>query len=300
MKGESIRITASLLRRWPLPEPGADGGKEERGSALVVGGSLEMPGAALLAAMGALRAGAGKLQIATSQKVAPWMAIAMPEARVIGLASTRHGEIAARACKAIFPQVDRCDAMVVGPGMPDASAVVDLLHQRKRSHATLVIDAGGLLFFSGRRGLPASARGNTILTPHPGEMAKLWGIERKEVVGHSLDVARAAAARIGAVVVLKGSSTYIAAPDGKAFHNTEGNIGLGTSGSGDVLSGIIAGLAARGADPLRAAAWGVYLHAKAGDALARKMGALGFLARELLGEIPGMMARLSGNRQRRG
>ncbi|HMJ55221.1 MAG TPA: NAD(P)H-hydrate dehydratase [Polyangiaceae bacterium] len=295
MTAASIRITASLLRQWPLPEPGADGGKEERGCALVVGGSRETPGAALLAAIGVLRAGAGKLQIATSREVAPGMALAVPEARVIGLGSTRRGEIATGACKAIFPEVKRCDAMVVGPGMADASAVVDLLHRAKQRDATLVVDAGGLRFFSGRRVLPAVGRGKTILTPHPGEMANLWGVERSEVVLHPLELARAAAARIGAIVVLKGPSTYIVGPDGKAFHNTEGNIGLGTSGSGDVLSGIIAGLAARGADPLRAAAWGVYLHAKAGDVLARKGGTLGFLARELPAEIPALMARLSGN-----
>jgi ADP-dependent NAD(P)H-hydrate dehydratase len=298
MKGDSVRISPRLLRRWPLLEPKGDGGKEERGCALVVGGSSQMPGAAVLAAIGALRAGAGKLQIATNREVAPWMAIAVPEARVIGLGSTRQGEIAARACDAISAEVKRCDALVVGPGMADASAVVGVIHRQKQRGATLVVDAGGLRFFSGRRALPAAGRGTTILTPHPGEMAKLWGIARAEVVAHALEVARAAAARIGAVVVLKGPCTYIAAPDGEAFHNSEGNVGLGTSGSGDVLAGVIAGLAARGVDPLRAAAWGVYLHAKAGDVLAREVGSLGFLARELLDPIPALMAGLSGKPSR--
>jgi len=182
--------------------------------------------------------------------------------------------------------------------MVDASAVVDFVLTRKQRRATLVIDAGGLHFFSGRRALPPAGRGSTIITPHPGEMASLWEIERADVVAHPLEVARAAAARIGAVVVLKGPCTYIAAPNGEAFHNTAGNIGLGTSGSGDVLSGIITGLAARGAEPLRAAAWGVYLHAKAGEVLAREVGTLGFLAREILREIPPLMARLSGKSRR--
>ena len=123
-------------------------------------------------------------------------------------------------------------------------------------------------------------------------MAKLWSIERSEVLAQPLQVSRAAAGHTGAVVVLKGACTYVAAPDGTTFRNTRGNIGLGTSGSGDALSGIIAGLAARGADPLQAAVWGVYLHAKAGEVLARKMGLLGFLARELLAEVPALLARL--------
>jgi hydroxyethylthiazole kinase-like uncharacterized protein yjeF len=223
------------------------------------------------------------------------MAIAVPEARVLGLRGHRDGEMEARGCAAVFPMLERCDAMVVGPGMADARAHVSVLLPRKKPRTTLVVDAGALRFFCGRRSLPGPAQRSTILTPHPGEMADLWGIARSEVMARPLEVARAAAKHTGGIVVLKGPRTYIATPDGDVFHNTEGNVGLGTSGSGDVLSGVIAGLAARGADPLRAAAWGVYLHAKAGDALARKVAPLGFLARELLAEVPPILARLSKN-----
>jgi len=106
-------------------------------------------------------------------------------------------------------------------------------------------------------------------------------------------VARAAAAQLGLVITLKGAHTFVVAPDGTAFQNDAGNVGLGTSGSGDVLSGVIAGLCARGASALQAAVWGVYLHAKAGDRLARRIGPLGFLARELLGEIPQLLRKLA-------
>ncbi|HMI84065.1 MAG TPA: NAD(P)H-hydrate dehydratase [Polyangiaceae bacterium] len=291
MSGASTRIGPSLLRRWPLPEVTGDGGKEDRGRALVVGGSVEIPGAVILAATGALRAGAGKLQIATCREVATAIAVAIPEARVIGLRSARDGAIAPRSCRAILSEVDRCDALLVGPGMVEARAVFELIRRRTGRGGTLVADAGALRFWRGRKELPSPGRGATIITPHAGEMADLWGIERSEVLAHPLEVARQAAAYLGVVVVLKGACTYVAAPDGRAYHNTAGNVGLGTSGSGDALSGIIAGLAARGADAVQSAVWGVHLHARAGDMLARKMGMLGFLARELLAEIPPLLAR---------
>jgi hydroxyethylthiazole kinase-like uncharacterized protein yjeF len=292
MTATSTAITARLLRGWPLPSLRGDAGKEDRGCVLVVGGSVQIPGAAIIAATGALRAGAGKLQIATCRQVAPSIAIAMPEARVIGLRSTRGGSIGPRACGAVRSEVASCDALLVGPGMVDADVVPDLLHRRACSGGPLVLDAGALYFLAGRKALPSESRGAVIVTPHAGEMAKLWSIERSEVLAQPLQVSRAAAAHSGAVVVLKGACTYVAAPDGTTFRNTNGNIGLGTSGSGDALSGIIAGLAARGAEPLQAAVWGVYLHAKAGEVLARKMGLLGFLARELLAEVPPLLARL--------
>ena len=155
--------------------------------------------------------------------------------------------------------------------------------------SAVVIDAGALATVSTSR--RARGHGAVILTPHAGEMASLLGIERDEVLRRPLDIAHAAAARFGAVIVLKGARTYVVAPDGSGFENTAGNLGLGTSGSGDTLSGVIAGLCARGAEPTQAAVWGVHLHATAGDMLARKLGPLGYLARELLAEIPPLLAR---------
>ena len=251
---------------------------------------METPGAVLLAGTAALRAGAGKLQIATNREVATLVAIAVPEARVIGLRSAKNGSIAPRSCQTIFDDAARCDALLVGPGMRDEASVVDLLRCKRPKASTLILDAGALRIFRGRRALPAAHRGAAVATPHAGEMADFWGIGRDEILRAGTDVAREAAACLGTVMVLKGACTHVAAPDGAMFHNLEGNTGLGTSGSGDALSGIIAGLAARGAEPLQAAVWGVYLHAKAGDSLARKIGPLGYLARELLVEIPRLLA----------
>lgn len=278
----------------PLPAVDGEQGKEGRGCVLVVGGSDQIPGAVILAATAALRAGAGKLQIATGRRVAPWVAVAVPEARVIGLPNASSGELAPRAAAAIRQEAATCDALLVGPGMMDGRASVELVRHALRDGdgPPLVVDAAPLAAFCDCRSNTGQATPRAVLTPHAGEMAMLWKITKEEVQAEPLRIARAAAARLGVVVVLKGAVTVIAAPDGTAFHNTAGNSGLGTSGSGDALSGIVAGLCARGADPLRAAVWAVYLHARAGDALARRIGRHGYLAREILPEIPALLDRL--------
>jgi len=124
-------------------------------------------------------------------------------------------------------------------------------------------------------------------------MAGICGRQKEEVEDRPLELAREFAARWGVVLVQKGAETHLAAPDGRAFRNCAGNVGLATGGSGDTLGGIIAGLAARGVEPLQAAAWGIYLHAAAGDRLAERIGPLGYLARELLPEIPSLLAEVS-------
>jgi hydroxyethylthiazole kinase-like uncharacterized protein yjeF len=286
-------ITPALLKRWRLPQHDGEHGKKERGRVLVVGGSRQIPGAVMLAAIGALRAGAGTLQIATSRSVAPALAISVPEACVFALREEKNGELAKNSCAVIARQVEHCDALLVGPGMRDPDAGIALVARcmKTSARATLVVDAAPLAAFASRK-RPAAHAAGIILTPHAGEMAKLWGITYDEVLSDPRAVAREAAEKLGVIVVLKGARTYIAAPDGTTLENTAGNPGLGTSGSGDTLAGVITGLCARGAEPLQAAAWGVYLHARAGDALAKKLGPLGFLARELLSEIPGQLAKL--------
>lgn len=278
-----------------LPPVDGQQGKEGRGCVLVVGGSDQIPGAVILAATAALRAGAGKLQIATGRRVAPWVAVAVPEARVVGLNHTRNGELAPRACDAIAAEAAACDALLVGPGMMDERAGVQLVRRclRAAEGPPLIVDAAPLVAFRDRRPLRRDGRPRVVLTPHAGEMAMLWNVPKEQIQAAPLEIAREAAARLHAVVVLKGAVTFIATPDGAAFHNTAGNSGLGTSGSGDALSGVVAGLCARGADPLRAALWAVYLHARAGDALARRIGHHGYLAREILPEIPALLDRLS-------
>ena len=295
--GRPTPVTRALLQRWPLPELDGKLGKEERGNVLVVGGSTRVPGAAMLAAVGALRAGAGRLQIATSRAVAPAVAVAVPEACVLPLAQTREGELAARAHRAIHREVERCDALLVGPGMRDGAMCKSLLAEWSgKSKAVMVVDGAALTALEHEPELLAQHKPSGVLTPHPGEMAKLCGTSIEDVLRRPQRLAEEQARRMNVVVVLKGAATHIASPRGPTYLSTRGNLGLGTSGSGDALAGIITGLCARGAEPVQAAVWGVYLHACAGDLLARSMGGLGFLARELAPEVPGLLAELEGGR----
>ncbi|HYH37925.1 MAG TPA: NAD(P)H-hydrate dehydratase [Azospirillum sp.] len=289
------RITPHLLRTLPLPHPGAEGDKEDRGRVLVIGGSVEVPGGALLAGTAALRAGAGKLQIATVRSVAPHLGLAVPEARVFGLPETRAGGIDPAAVDQLIETAAQCDAVLLGPGMLDRDAVAALtvaLVNGLEPKPVLVIDAGSLPCLGAVKDALRRRAGRTILTPHAGEMASPCGIGRESVEGDQPGTARRVAADFQAVVALKGACTCIVAPDGRSWTYEDGNVGLATSGSGDTLAGVVAGLAARGVEPAQAAIWGVHLHGEAGNRLARSRGPLGFLARELLAEIPALMAEL--------
>lgn len=266
----------ALLRGWKLPDLTHGESKEDRGQVLIVAGSREIPGAALLSAHASLRAGAGKLHIATSADVAPMLAIAMPEARVSGLVANTRGEIA-RVSTELLKATEQCDALLVGPGMAPSPNTQRIAKScSKRAKAT-ILDAGAIA--------AATARA-TVITPHYGEMAQLCGCAKEEVAGDPAAVARRVAQERDVVVALKGAVTHVANPAGELWVYRGGSIGLGTSGSGDVLAGVIAGLVAQGAAADQAAVWGVVLHGEAGAALAARVGALGFLAREIADEIP--------------
>ncbi len=292
VSGKIINITKKTLRGWSLPALDEEGDKEERGRVLVVGGAPGMPGAVMLAATAALRAGAGKLQIATIGSIAQTVAASVPEARVFALPETKAGAITVEAAREIAKLANSVEAVVIGPGMIDENAVVRLMVKLipRLKSPTLIIDAAALAVLSRSTKILHSLEGKVVITPHAGEMASALGIDKEEVLKDKAEIARRAAHDFGAIVALKGAETFIAAPEGEIYCNRTGNIGLATSGSGDTLSGIIAGLVARGATPIQAAAWGVYLHGRAGDTLAKRMGRLGFLARELLAEVPSLMA----------
>ena len=294
-----IAITPARLRRWALPQPSHEGDKDARGRILVVAGAGELPGAALLSAVAALRAGAGKLQVATSASAAPLVAAAVPEARVVALPETRAGALASAARDRITQMASHADAVVVGPGLLESDTTARMLAAwlAQLHEVPVVIDAAALCAFDAGAERIAAGAALRIITPHAGEAARLLGCGREEIVARPLELGIEMAQRFDAVCVMKGATSYVI--DGPALRRGEsgaiasndyGNVGLATSGSGDTLSGIIGGLAARGASPFHAAAWGVYLHAAAGDALAERQGGpLGFLARELLDEIPRLM-----------
>ncbi|HET9482948.1 MAG TPA: NAD(P)H-hydrate dehydratase [Xanthomonadales bacterium] len=283
------KLTRRALRAHPLPDPCRSESKEDRGQVLVVGGSREVPGAVLLAAIAALRAGAGKLQVATASAAALPLAIELPEAMVMGLPMDRAGRIRAASAN-VLAQAALADALLVGPGMAPTPATQRVAKALlARAPRGVVLDAGALqlpvieAIAARRRARPA------ILTPHLGEMASLLDRDLAAIENAARDIAREHAQRWGVVLVLKGATTHIGTPDGAVWTHTGGSVGLGTSGSGDVLAGIIAGLAARGADAVGAALWGVYLHAEAGARLSRRSGPVGFLAREIGAEVPALL-----------
>ncbi len=286
-----VREVAALdwawMRAHPLPMPG-DGGKEERGRVLVVGGELAMAGAVRLAGEAALRAGAGKLQLGVAADAAVALAVAVPEARVFSLAQTTEGRPMAQGAQVLAEPVESCDALLIGPGMmrDDEGLARTLLTLAPRQ--PIVLDAGALNAVA--EGPPCP--GGLVLTPHSGEMAKLLDREKAEIEADPLAAGREAAERFGAVVVVKGARTHVVGPDGAAGLYAGGGVGLGVSGSGDVLGGVIAGLLARGVPPFEAAAWGVFLHGEAGARLSKQVGTLGFLAREIAREIPAVMTGL--------
>lgn len=281
---DPVELTLERLREMPLPSPDEDGDKDARGRVLVVAGSREVPGAAVLAGISSLRAGAGKLQIATVASAALPMAHAAPEARVIGLEETEAGEIdAGRAGEALRQLARNCDALLIGPGMMDDAAalgIVTELSERSLS-CGIVLDAAALCALDPCREKLANWRGRLVITPHAGEMAKLLDCSKEAVLSDPLAAAREASSRYGAIVVMKGRETHIVAPDGTCWLNRGGDIGLATSGSGDTLAGLITGLLARGAPPPQATAWGVYVHAQAGSRLGATYGGIGYIAREL-------------------
>jgi ADP-dependent NAD(P)H-hydrate dehydratase len=296
----TIAVTPALLGRWGLPRLDKEDDKEDRGKVLIVGGSSEMPGAVMLAATAALRAGAGKLQIATTKSIAPAVAASILEARVFALPETKSGAFAQSAAKEIVEHASRVQAALIGPGMVDERATAKLMKEvlSRIKTPTLIIDAAALAILADAPDALHHLNGRVIITPHAGEMANALEMEKDFILRERVGVAKRAAKEFRAVVALKGAETIIASStDDKIYANRTGDVGLATSGSGDTLSGIITGLAARGAAPVQAAVWGVHLHAAAGDVLSKRIGRVGFLARELLAEIPALVSRFEKKRK---
>ena len=288
---EPTEITAFLLAGWPLPQHDEGDDKEGRGRIFVAGGSPEIPGALVLSALASLRAGEGQLKIAAGESIARHVAAAVLEAWVVPLPETPGGGFDPVCAGELAQNANNAHAVLIGPGMQDEEAIGSLLRVLlPQVHApTVVLDAAALFCLHKSPHLLHTLEGNVIITPHAGEMAGILGRSKEAIKADPSAAAVEAARRLQAVVAMKGSETFIATPEGRLFCNRNGCVGLATSGSGDTLAGIIAGLAARGASAEQAAVWGVFLHARAGEVLAERVGPLGFLAHELLTEIPRLM-----------
>jgi ADP-dependent NAD(P)H-hydrate dehydratase len=281
-------VTPALLRDWALPAVGSS--KYGRGQVLVVGGARGTPGAAMLAAIASLRAGAGRLTLAVADSVAVAVAVAIPESGVVGLPETASGSVRGDGGERLAGTVASSDAVLVGPGLDDPEETAGLLRglaAHVGPDTRVVLDAYALGVLPGLDDVVERLADRLVLTPNTGEAERLLG--RPVDDGGLPDAVAELAARYGAVVSCFGE---VAAPDGRRWQMSTGYGGLATSGSGDVMAGGLCGLLARGADLDQATCWGTHLHAAAGDRLAARIGPTGFLARELLDELPVVLAEL--------
>jgi ADP-dependent NAD(P)H-hydrate dehydratase len=287
---QALALDSDWLRAHPLPQPEITTDKNGRGRVLALGGGRMVPGGILLTVEAALRAGAGKVQLATPASLALPLGIAMPEIAVVGMAEDDAGEISLGDGAILAPLIERCDCLVAGPAMAAASGFSELTrHLLDHVTVPLILDASLLLSLHDHaaavRALPATA----ILTPHIGEMAALLQCPAETIESDRAAAAREASDRFAAICVLKGSTTLVAAPREPLYGYAGGGPGLATGGSGDVLAGIAAGLCARGADPLRSTLWAVWLQGEAGRRCAEQTGPVGFLARDLLPHLPNLL-----------
>ncbi|NUM56006.1 MAG: NAD(P)H-hydrate dehydratase [Candidatus Hydrogenedentes bacterium] len=281
--------------RGLLPSRPVDGHKGTFGHALILAGSRGFTGAAKLAAEGAGRAGAGLVTIGIPQPLAPLVVPGLLEFMWLALPATRFDSFSTEASAPALAAAESKQAVVLGPGISTHDEtrrfVLEFVRQCK---TPLVIDADGLNSISINPGVIATAAAPVVVTPHPGEMARLAGITVEHVQRDRVVVATQFAARQKCVVVLKGHNTVIAGPDGKCMVNPTGNVGMATGGTGDIVSGLIGGLMAQGMSPMDAACAGTYVHGLAGDIAAKCASQRGMIARDLLLAIPSAWREIEG------
>ncbi|MBC9783649.1 NAD(P)H-hydrate dehydratase [Heliobacterium chlorum] len=276
-------LTGELCRNWLKRRP-AMAHKGHFGHLLFAGGQTGMAGAAVLAVSGALRSGVGLVTAAIPESIYPLIVPQVPEAMTWPLPSV-DGALTGDSLQE--KDCSPFSAAVIGPGMGRRPESADfLLALLEAVKGPVVLDADALFALAGHIELLAAAQGPVILTPHPGEMARLTGLSTAEVEKDRIEVAARYAKEWGCVIVLKGSRTVIATPEGGLYINSTGNPGMATGGSGDVLAGVIGALAAQGVDAVHAAALGAYVHGLAGDLAARRYGQGAMKAGDIVDFLP--------------
>ena len=275
---------ATITRAWArgLIVPRSDDiHKGDCGRVLIVAGSTGKTGAARLAALGALRSGAGLVTVATPHACQPVVSTLMSEYMTLGVDDTADGMVSVEAVEAVL--AERCDVLAVGPGLGQGPGVRAFVHALvERATVPLVLDADAVNAFAADPAALAGRDGrDLIITPHPGEMARLVGTTVEHVQTHRVEVARELATTRGLHVVLKGARTVVATPEGAVSINMTGNPGMATGGTGDVLTGVVAAWLAQLLDAEAACRLGVLLHGLAGDLAAHEQGEVGLIASDL-------------------
>ncbi len=267
--------------------------KGQHGKTLIIAGSKTMPGAALIAALGALRAGSGLVKLAMPKTA--WMCVSyFPEVIPVFLEDEGSGLLNDSGAEEIFKEISESDTVAIGPGLTQHSEVKDLIKKLIISiDRPMVIDADGLNALAGETSKLNEIDYPKVLTPHPGEMARLCEVSTAEIQSDRTSYALKAAEKWQAVVVLKGAGTVVASPGGRVFINTTGNPGMAAGGFGDVLTGMIAGLIGQGYKEEEAAVLSVYVHGKTADELARTKGTMGLTPSETAEMIPHVLHNLA-------
>jgi NAD(P)H-hydrate epimerase len=276
-----------------LPEREPDTHKGDYGHALIVAGSPGKGGAAILAARAAVRAGAGLVTAAVPEPILSMVDLGSVESMTLPLPASGSGQIAGAAVDRVLEAAEGKSVLAMGPGLGQEDETAEVIRRIAReAPLPLLLDADGINAFAGRAAELAGGDEETVITPHPGELGRLLGISTAEVQADRIAAARRAAAETGAVVVLKGYRSLVATPEGEVHVNPTGNPGMASGGTGDVLTGLIAGLMAQGLEALDAARLGVYLHGRAGDLAAEERGEIPLAAGDLLEILPLAFAEL--------
>jgi ADP-dependent NAD(P)H-hydrate dehydratase len=276
-----------IIETIPKLKPRAiDAHKGDFGKVLIIAGSVGMSGAAALAGRAALRAGAGLVRVATAESILPIVASIEPSYTTLPLSEDNSGKISSKAINTILDAIADNDVVAFGPGVGvtlDLQSIVQILIEQ---NIRLIIDGDGLNNLSKINDWPKRLKADVVLTPHPGEMKRLWsGLFRQDLPAERQQQAAQLAEHTGTVVVLKGAGT-IATDGQKIYINKTGNPGMATAGSGDVLTGVITALLGQGLSNFDAAVLGVYIHGLAGDITAEKIGQVSLMATDIIESLP--------------
>ena len=281
------------------PRP-AQSHKGDYGHLFVLAGSPGKTGAAAMVCSGALRIGTGLVTLGIPASLNPILEAKLTEAMTAPLADAGSGYLTADAVERIHKLLEEKTALAIGPGISTEPSVQEVIMKLiPEITLPLVIDADAITALASRAEILKKGKGSVIITPHPGEMARLAGITTQEVQADRIAVAKSCAASYNAIVVLKGNRTVIAAPDQEVYINPTGNPGMASGGTGDVLTGMIGGLLAQGLPSLEAAKWGVYVHGLAGDMAAQEIGEIPLIASDIIDYLPDALTevKVRANRQ---
>lgn len=288
----SVELVEQKMVEDQIPKKPLDSNKGTFGTVLCVCGSTGMSGAAYMAATGALRCGAGLIAVYAPESIYLPLAAKFNEVMVFPLKATPEGSLSAENYDAVMAR--KADCLLIGCGVSRNPETAELVRRIvKDATGTLVLDADGINAMAGHIDILRDSKADIILTPHPGEMARLLGVSAGEVQNARLKTASDFAGQNGVYVVLKGANTVIATPQGKLYINPTGNPGMAKGGSGDLLAGMTASFAAQGLPPAEAAMCAVYIHGMAGDRAAAKLSQYGMVPTDILEEIPTIFHEMS-------